>query len=707
MSSPGLKFAAQPMSGEATSEAVVAALLELEGYAAFEYLGGGQFQSVGTMSRFATQLLAEPAGTAAKGNDKEAAVGGWAVPAGGGVVRLAERMPFLESFLTDAEDCWNSAADGRVESGSWIERAPDGHEVALEASAFRLAGKRILLIRNPQRQFAEELGLLQKARESALVHERLQREIQKKEIVLHCLIHDLSQPLTAMRGCFSLLAAENLPPQLREIVEIGQRQSRSQEGLIRGILQAFSAELAAQDSVAHDAANSPDLARTAQQVVRDYSAAFAARGARIEADPQIDFGRAWRVVGDESRLRRIYTNLVENALRYSTPDSTVTLGLIDEGNFLRAYVDDQGPGLPTGDRAPRLFALFGQGADGGGKAGLGLYFCKITVERWGGTIGAEHRPTRGTRFWFRLPKVQERAGEAPEFATVPSAIQPTARARPEPGRRLRLLLADDTPVNRQITKLLLETQGHQVVAVEDGIEALTQLKGQSFDAVILDEEMPGMSGLEAVREIRKKEAGTGQRIPAILLTGNGNDAARQRSRDAGVDAHIAKPFQDEEFFRTVKDLCDGGLPAPAAAGAPEKSTPSLAKFDEQELLRRVGGSAKMLRDVARIFVQDTPKRKSAIREAAARNDAAVLATAAHALRGSLAMLGAVDIAEDMRKVETLGREGSIAEASEIFGAMERRLSAFETLIAGLARGSVDRTKPVHAGRDKRARRKVR
>jgi signal transduction histidine kinase/DNA-binding NarL/FixJ family response regulator len=696
MSSPGLKFSAQPMNGEA----VAAALLELEGYAAFEYLGHGQFQIVGTVSRLATQLVAEPMGSAAP-------IGSVAIPGGGGVVRLAERIPFLESFLPDAEDCWNSGTDGRVESGSWIERAPDGREVALEASAFRLAEKRILLIRNPQRQFAEESGLLQKARESVLVHERLQREIQKKEIVLHCVIHDLSQPLTAMRGCFSLLAAENLSPQLREIIEIGQRQSRSQEEMIRGILQAFSAELAAQDSIAHPAANSPDLARTAQQVAQDYSAAFAARGARIETDPQIDFERIWRVVGDESRLRRIYANLIENALRYSTPDSTVTLGLIDEGDFLRAYVDDEGPGLPTGDGAPRLFSLFAKGAESGGKAGLGLYFCKITVERWGGAIGAEHRPTRGTRFWFRLPKVEERAGEAAKSATGSSAIQPAARAQAEPGRRLRLLLADDTPVNRQITKLLLEKQGHEVVAVEDGIEALTRLNGQSFDAVILDEQMPGMSGLEAAREIRKKEAGMGQHIPIILVTGNGSDAARQRSREAGVDAHIAKPFQDEEFFRTVNDLCGGAPPAPAAAGAPEKSKPSLAKFDEQELLRRVGGSAKMLRDVARIFVQDTPKRKSAIRKAAARKDGAALATAAHALRGSVAMLGAVDLADEIHKVETLGREGSVGQASEFFGAIESSLSAFETLIAGLARGSGGRTKPVRAGRGKQAPGKAR
>lgn len=126
-----------------------------------------------------------------------------------------------------------------MDSGSWIERGEGGRQLALEASAFRLAAKRILLIRNPEKKFAEDSQLLQKARDSALGHERLLREIQKKEILLHCVIHDLSQPLSAMRGCFSLFAAEKLSPKLRGLIEIGQRQSQNQEELIRGFCKRF------------------------------------------------------------------------------------------------------------------------------------------------------------------------------------------------------------------------------------------------------------------------------------------------------------------------------------------------------------------------------------------------------------------------------------------------------------------------------------
>lgn len=663
MTNPAVKAA--PL--EMTSDSIATALLESEGYAAFEYLGGAVFQAVGAPSKFCEELVGGPVEPDAP-------------------LRLVDRMPFLESFLPDAEECWNSDSEARVDSGSWIERGQSGRQLALEASAFRLAGRRILLIRNPRKQFAEESQLLQKARDSALGHERLLRETQKKEILLHCVIHDLSQPLSAMRGCFSLLAAEKLSPKLRGLIEIGQQQSQNQEELIRGILRAFSAELAAQETVHRDAASAPDLLKCAQEIVRGFSAAFAARGARIELDQHLDLGRNWQVVGDESRLRRIYTNLVENALRYSAAGSAVTLGAVAEGNYSRAYVDDEGPGLPAGESAPRLFGLFSKGKDGGGKAGLGLYFCKMTIEQWGGTIGCENRPGRGTRFWFRLPRVEGQADER----TVPDGRSEADAAvmdatMTKSSRSLRLLLADDSPVNREITTLLLEKRGHKVVAVENGKDVLSRMKRQRFDAVILDEEMPVMGGLEAVRAIRKTERLTGAHIPTILVTGNGSESGRRRSSEAGVDAHIAKPFQEAELFRTVEDLCGVASATPSAA---QDGASGAQEINPQELLKRVGGNPKVLREVIRIFQEDTPKRMFAIRDAIKRGDGKALASAAHALGGSVGMLGAIEIAEAARKIEMMGRGGSIAEVIENLTPFEGKISGFERYLAGIAaRGS--------------------
>ncbi len=174
-------------------------------------------------------------------------------------IRLAEASPLLENFLIDAEGFWNSNREGSANSPVWIERDPSGRDVQLEAAALHVDGKNVLLIRNLASTYAERQKLYQAARDSLLEHERLLREIQKKEILLHCIIHDLSQPLTAMRGCFNLMSLQDLSADLRRMVETGERESNRQEQMIRGILQAFSADLAGQQTSAESAPSAADI----------------------------------------------------------------------------------------------------------------------------------------------------------------------------------------------------------------------------------------------------------------------------------------------------------------------------------------------------------------------------------------------------------------------------------------------------------------
>ncbi|MGB0034660.1 MAG: HAMP domain-containing sensor histidine kinase, partial [Candidatus Acidiferrales bacterium] len=372
------------------SNPIFESFLANQGFALFEYLGEGAFRAIGRCPEWLEKV--------------------W----GAGVnrtktIRLAEQSPFLENFLIDAEEFWNSKSEGAANSGNWLERGADGKETPLEALALWLDKKRVLLVRNFTSSYAQQQQWLQTARDSLLEHERLMREIQKKEILLHCIVHDLSQPLTAMRGCFNCLTIGDLPLDLRPFVETGQRESQRQEQMIRGILEAFSADLAGQKSQAENAAEAPDLAACARRAVQNLSAAFSEKGVRLQLDPLLDFERNWKSVGDASRIDRIFGNLLENALRYSPRGTTTTVGVEEKGNLLLAYVDDEGPGLPKDQSTDKLFALFAKGKDRPGKAGLGLYFCKMTVERWGGRIGAESRAKAGTRFWFRLPRATKTA----------------------------------------------------------------------------------------------------------------------------------------------------------------------------------------------------------------------------------------------------------------------------------------------------------
>jgi hypothetical protein len=243
----------------------------------------------------------------------------------------------------------------------------------------------------------------QRAYDATLNYQYLIKELNKKEILLHCIVHDLAGPLMGIRGGFELLSNEPISEQGRKYLEIGLRQAQKQETLIREILQAFSAEVESLDSFNADAAHTPDAAQSAREVIEILSPAFALNQIKLQLDPSMDSTADWKVVGEKSRLDRVISNLIENALRHSPANSTVTAGCHDEGDKVLVTIDDEGPGIPE-DVAPALFQKFVQGKKGRGKIGLGLYFCRMTIEHWGGEIGHSPREGGGTRFWFRLPR---------------------------------------------------------------------------------------------------------------------------------------------------------------------------------------------------------------------------------------------------------------------------------------------------------------
>jgi signal transduction histidine kinase len=257
------------------------------------------------------------------------------------------------------------------------------------------AGDCALLLDATLEEFQQRL-MQQKGNEASLNYQRLAKEIQKKEILLHCIVHDLAGPLMGIRGGYELLASEPISEQGRKFLEIGLRQAAKQETLIREILSAFSAEVESLNEFSVDADNAPDVGRAVRDVGEALSAAFAHSQVKLRLD--LELGKDWKVVGDKSRLERVISNLLENALRYSPANSTITIGCHDEG-----------AGIPP-EVAPTLFQKFAQGKKGKGKIGLGLYFCRITVEHWKGEIGHAPRETGGTRFWFRLPRPQNVEG---------------------------------------------------------------------------------------------------------------------------------------------------------------------------------------------------------------------------------------------------------------------------------------------------------
>ncbi len=320
-----------------------------------------------------------------------------------------EEFSFLKNFLIDAEDFWMNKNVKKLSSGLWTEIDVSGQEYHFKAHAIFVDNRKILLIEALEGSYKEQQHLLQKAREYKLIYQQLLKDNQKKDVLIHCLIHDIAVELSAISCCFALLEFENLTPKGKEYLETGIKQCLKQEMLIKDILDAFSDEMLLPENSPIGIEEAPNILTSIQEVIEFLKPNFALNHVKLQFATNIDKTIDWTVIGDQSRLDRVISNLVENAYRYSIPDSTVTIGLQLDEEYVLVTVDDQGLGVPP-EMVKNLFQKFSQGKDKSGRAGLGLYFCRITLERWGGKIGYLPRTEGGSRFWFRLPRLVPQGG---------------------------------------------------------------------------------------------------------------------------------------------------------------------------------------------------------------------------------------------------------------------------------------------------------
>ncbi len=317
-----------------------------------------------------------------------------------------EDFPFVENFLIDAEEYWQSSEKKPLKSGIWSDLDIAGNEFHFEASALITNQKKILLIEMMSDAYLEKQSLIQQARENKLNYQHIIKENQKKEVLIHCIIHDVAGQLSGINCCLALLELENLTDKGKQRLEIGRKQTVQQEILIRQILNAFSTEVKSLEGFSNGSEKAPDILVSAREVVELLTPTFALNKMRLQLSEDIDTSADWQVVGDKSRLDRILANLIENAFRHSPSESTVSVNLLSQEKYIVASVQDRGSGVPL-EIADTLFQKFTQGQKKSGKSGIGLYFCKITVERWGGEIGFTSREGGGFPVLVSFVKARE------------------------------------------------------------------------------------------------------------------------------------------------------------------------------------------------------------------------------------------------------------------------------------------------------------
>ncbi|MEM0896174.1 MAG: HAMP domain-containing sensor histidine kinase [Verrucomicrobiota bacterium] len=317
---------------------------------------------------------------------------------------LSERSDFIANFLHEAEEYWKEPFPGGVESGIWCKTGLDRRDYFLEARALSVNGEAVLIVRSLGEEFEERATLVQRSHDQQLARRALLKDMEKKEILLNCIVHDLSNPLTALLINLERLqrfVTDDGREPLRTAIEVAHRQI----SLVQSISNLFAAEMADLGHFENTEANTSHAVDEAEAIVRTHLNAALDHTVSLRLDNDLPVGSE-RVFADSTHLQRVLENLVSNALRYAPEDSAVIVRARDDAKnsgFVRIEIDDEGSGV-TESIADRVFNPFVRDHDTGGKAGLGLYFCKMTVTRWGGEIGYDSLPGGGTRFWFTMKR---------------------------------------------------------------------------------------------------------------------------------------------------------------------------------------------------------------------------------------------------------------------------------------------------------------
>jgi CheY-like chemotaxis protein len=281
---------------------------------------------------------------------------------------------------------------------------------------------------------------------------------------------------------------------------------------------------------------------------------------------QIDGTLPVQLMGDQDRLRQVLLNLLNNAIKF-TPQGRVVLAVqqrtaSEAGVTLRFSVSDTGIGIPK-DKQDRLFQMFSQ-VDGSirrefGGTGLGLAISQHLVQHMGGEICVESELGRGSVFWFEVTLPRAELGALP--AASSGQIAASTRAA-------RILLVEDTEINQEIARSMLESAGHQVEIVSDGSAAVMRVRAETYDLVLMDVQMPVMDGMTATRHIRALNHPACD-VPIVAMTANVLPQQVRSFRDAGMNDHIGKPFRRDELYAAIERWV--GAPAltsdePAAVG---------------------------------------------------------------------------------------------------------------------------------------------